>query len=373
MIKVLLLTNTIAPYRIPVLNKINDEEIDLTVWYLEEREKNREWEIDYQEIQYKHFCLPGMHSYIQSLDMGLHLNPGLFLRLLKFKPDVIITSGYDAVGYWVALLYAKVFRKKFMVWWGSTLESSRVKNSLVNFLRRLFFSKANAFVTYGSAATECLIHYGVDKRKIITGYNTVDVKSYYKKYLVHNKENESPSSEIIQMLFIGQLIKRKGLSEVINALAKIPNKNWVLKIVGSGPEEDQYKEQVAMNGLDNHISFEGYKQKEELIPYLIKADCLVFPSLIEVWGLVVNEALATRTFVIASKFAGATRDIIVDKVNGIVIDPTDECNLVESLSWVCNNKEYINSVWKLNFGLWRKIHPFSYARSVALAIKHAVL
>lgn len=373
MIKTLLLTNTIAPYRIPVLNKMNEEQdIDLTVWYLEEREKNRNWNINHKEIQYKYECLPGVHTFIQRMDMGVHLNPGLFMKLVKLNPDVIITSGYDAVGYWSALLYAKLFRKKFIVWWGSTLESSRVKNKLVNLVRKFFFASANAFITYGTASTQCLEHYGVSKGKIITGYNTVDVKFFHARFK-EEKQKKQSTHDSLQLLYIGQLIQRKGLTEVINALQKVPHENWELKIVGSGPEEASFRKLVEECGLSNKISFEGYKQKEELISYLIDADCLVFPSLIEVWGLVVNEALATRTFVIASQYAGATRDIIVNKVNGIVIDPLDEQNLVQSFSWVCENKEYLQHNWKLNFGIWRKIHPYSYARSVKLAIKKAIM
>jgi glycosyltransferase involved in cell wall biosynthesis len=374
LIKTLLLTNTIAPYRIPVLNKINEEkDIELTVWYLEEREKNRKWNINHQEINYKYVCLPGLHTYIQSMDMGVHLNPGLFMKLIKFKPDVIITSGYDALGYWSALLYSKLLRKKFMVWWGSTLESSRVKNKLVNQIRRVFFSSSNSFITYGTSSTQCLLHYGVNRDKIITGYNTVDVKYFHKKYKEKIQNSLLSTHQEIQLLYVGQLISRKGLTEVIDALQKVSSKNWRLKIVGSGPEEDTYRNQVKNHGLENKISFEGYKQKEQLISYLIEADCLVFPSLIEVWGLVVNEALATRTFVIASKYAGATKDIIVDKVNGIVVDPLDEGNLIQSISWVCDNQDYLKSNWKLNFGIWRKIHPNSYARSVSLAIKKAMM
>lgn len=376
MIKTLLLTNTIAPYRIPVLNKLDEhEDVQLTVWYLEEREKNRQWNINHKEIQYNYECLPGIHTYIQNLDMGVHLNPGIFIKLLRQNPDVIITSGYDSLGYWTALMYCKLFRKKFIVWWGSTLESSRVQNSVVNRVRKVFFKAAHSFVTYGTESAKCLKHYNVEENKIAVGYNTVDIRYFRNKYneyylnkkLEHNKEN------IIKLLFIGQLIERKGLLQIIEALKKLNNLSWELRIVGSGPDEQKLKQRVQEAGLENQIYFEGYKQKEELINYLVQSHCLLFPSLIEVWGLVVNEALATNTFVLASKYAGATKDIIVDKQNGLIIDPLDENDLLRSFSWVMDNQEYIRSGWRLSFGLWRKLHPYSYARAVSTAIKRAIL
>ncbi|WP_156922496.1 glycosyltransferase family 4 protein [Cohnella thermotolerans] len=369
--RALLLTNTMSPYRIPVLNKVHaDKDIDLTVWYLQERESNRKWNIDRDEIKYNYECLKGFHTYIQRLDFGLHINPGLFWKLVKHSPDIIMTTGYDAPGYWVALLYSKVFRKKFTVWWGSTLESSRVQNTWVNRLRSFFLKQADSFVTYGTEASKCLVYYGVEEKKIVTGYNTVDVRYFYKQYKKKRKSSQDlQTTNHVNFLFIGQLIPRKGLEEVIDAFSEIPYTNWGLKIVGSGPIEELLRNRIAEKKLEQNVTFEGFKQKEELINYLIEADCLVFPSLREVWGLVVNEALATDTFILASKYAGATKDIIIDKENGLVIDPLDQHNLVQSLNWIMSNVSYVKSARKLSFKLWRKLHPFSYGRSVIQCIK----
>lgn len=102
----------IAPYRIPVYNTIDaSEDIDLTVWFLEEKEANREWNIDYQDMRFRYSCLRGFHLFIQRMDFGVHINPGLFFKLVRLNPDVIITTSYDAIGYWVSLFYAKLFRK----------------------------------------------------------------------------------------------------------------------------------------------------------------------------------------------------------------------------------------------------------------------
>lgn len=375
MIKTLLLTNTIAPYRIPVLNKlVENSDIKLKVWYLEEREKNRHWNINHQEIKYDYECLPGVHTYIQRLDMGVHVNPGIFYKLIRESPDVIITSGYDSLGYWSALFYCRIFRKKLLVWWGSTLESSRVQNTIVNRTRKVFFKSADSFVTYGTESAKCLRHYGVQDNKIVVGYNTVDIRYFRNKYNENSihVEPELTKNDKVKLLFIGQLIERKGLVQIIEALRILDNPSWELKIVGSGPDEQKLKERVKEFGLEKQIYFEGYKQKEALTDYLIQSDCLLFPSLIEVWGLVVNEALATNTFVLASKYAGATKDIIVDQQNGLIIDPLDEEDLLRAFRWLMDNQEYVRSNWKMSLGLWRKLHPNSYANAVTTAIKQAV-
>ncbi|MED5099945.1 glycosyltransferase family 4 protein [Niallia circulans] len=372
--KVLLLTNTIAPYRIPVLNKIEENnDYDLTVWYLEEREKNREWNIDKGSINYKYECLNGYHMYIRKLDMGIHINFGLLIKLIRLSPDIIITSGYDTFGYWTALLYCKLFRRKYVVWWGSTLKSSIIKNRITTGIRKFFFRNADSFITYGTDATDCLVHYGVPLSKIVTGYNTVDIKSFYEKYKKYKKYKKNDNNdEQYKLLFIGQLIPRKGLEELLLALVELKDLNWKLNIIGSGPEEGKLKKYVEKSNLSGKVTFCGYKQKEEIYDYLLTNDCLVFPSLREVWGLVVNEAIATNIFVASSIYAGATRDIIVNKENGIIIDPYNKSQLVTSLEWCINNtrKMRINRI-KTPLTILKKIHPYNYANSVIEAIKIA--
>lgn len=209
MIKTLLIAYQIAPYRIPVYNTIDaSEDIDLTVWFLEEKEANREWNIDYQDMRFRYSCLRGFHLFIQRMDFGVHINPGLFFKLVRLNPDVIITTSYDAIGYWVSLFYAKLFRKKFVVWWGSTLESSRVKNRAMNAVRGLYFRSADSFVTYGSDSARCLNHYGIPDEKMAVGFNTVDIRYYYRKRLTVKPHKEEEG--LLNLLFVGQLIKRKG-------------------------------------------------------------------------------------------------------------------------------------------------------------------
>ncbi|SET99821.1 glycosyltransferase [Paenibacillus sp. NFR01] len=370
MIKTLLIAYQIAPYRIPVYNTIDaSEEIDLTVWFLEEKEGNREWNIDYEEMRFRYTCLRGFHWFIRRMDFGLHINPGIFFKLVRANPDVIITTSYDAIAFWESLIYAKLFRKKFVVWWGSTLESSRVRNRLMHAVRGLFFRSADAFVTYGSDSARCLTHYGIPEEKMAVGFNTVDVRYYYRKSAGLPKPKNDGQ---LNLLFIGQLIKRKGLEETLLSLARLNRPSgWRLSIVGTGPDERKLRELVHEHGMDDKVFFEGYKQKEELTAYLTAADCLLVPSLIEVWGLVVNEALVSGTFVLASKYAGVTSDLIVDKENGIIADPLDPDSMDAALGWLFDNVAYLKSNRKIKLSQWKKLHPRTYANSVVRAIRLA--
>ncbi|PFA99193.1 hypothetical protein CN383_16205 [Priestia megaterium] len=369
MIKVVHLTNTMSPYRIPVLNKVaSHERIDLEVWYLKEQESNRKWIINKEEINYKFHCLKGISFFVQKLDMGIHINPFVFLKLLKKSPDVVFVTGYDAIAYWTAIAYAKLFKKKVSVWWGSTLNSSRIQNKMVNAVRQFYFSRADTFITYGSDATDCLIHYGVNKGKIITGYNTVDIKYFYRETRRSILKRDRNSS-VLKLLFVGQLIPRKGLEETFEILKKLDTNNWELDIIGSGPEELTYKKMINDFGLQHKVNFIGYKQKEELVAFIKAADCLLFPSILEVWGLVVNEALASGKFILSSKYAGVTSDLIIHKHNGYIIDPLDKVQYTEALKWVVENKKFIREKVYSPLSVWKKMHTDTYANAVIKALE----
>jgi len=179
--KVLLLTNIISPYRISLFNKLNDKfegnRVNFEVWFLAIKDKNRKWNVDRGEIKFHYRVLPNIRFYIQKMDWGIYLNPFIFFRLFKKNPDVII-GHYDNLAYWIAFLYTKLFKKKFVLWNGSTLKSSTQLGGFIGFLKRLIVKKSDGIVTYGRMATDYVIYFGASKEKVFTGCNTVDIEFY---------------------------------------------------------------------------------------------------------------------------------------------------------------------------------------------------
>jgi glycosyltransferase involved in cell wall biosynthesis len=77
-------------------------------------------------------------------------------------------------------------------------------------------------------------------------------KEKVKQALKLKKEN-------IVITFIGRLLRVKGISYLIEAIAKI-NEDFILLIVGSGPDESDLKELVAKKGLDEKVRFLGFRR-----------------------------------------------------------------------------------------------------------------
>ena len=105
------------------------------------------------------------------------------------------------------------------------------------------------------------------------------------------------NKDTVELLFVGSLIASKKMDVCLDALSKIPNRNWHLTIVGDGPERVKYEHQVRQSSLGEHITFVG--QVEDTQKHYQQADLLLFPSVFESFGLVMLEAMACNVPVLS--------------------------------------------------------------------------
>jgi len=268
----------------------------------------------------------------------------VFKALLKYKPDVIITSGYDDLAYWQSFLYCKIFKKNFILWNSTTLQSVGSIKGIRGRLKKIITKGSDRYITYGTKAKEYLEYFGAKSEKIYIGTNTVDMEDFKNRVEEYrNKDNfpkERKQYPKYLLLYIGQLINRKGIIQVLEALDILGDQEIGLLVVGSGPEEKNLKIFCKENKLQN-VFFEGFQQQEMLPKYYALADIFILPSFEEVWGLVVNEALASGLYVLSSKYAGASYDLIKECWNGEVFDPNKVEEIVELIKRV---KEKIEDI-----------------------------
>lgn len=340
--KVILITNIISPYRIPLYNYISKNgDFNFKVLVLAEKEKNREYQLAKQEIKFDYQILPGWHLFFigGKREVSIHLNRGVFGALKRYSPDVIITSGYNCPAYWQAFLYCKLFKKKYVLWNGTTLLSAGSTKGVRGLLKKIIIKKADKYIAYGGKAKEYLEYFGAEPKNIYVSTNTVDVDYFRKKTFQYREDKnfyeERNKFPKILLLYIGQLVKRKGVEQVLKALKVLKDSQIGFIIVGSGPEERNLKKFCTKNKLEN-IFFEGFHQQEELPKYYNLADVFILPSFEEVWGLVVNEALASGLYILASKYAGVTYDLINDE-NGKIFDPYNVNGIVNCIKEIKTN------------------------------------
>jgi glycosyltransferase involved in cell wall biosynthesis len=370
--RLILIINIISPHRIPIFNHIDKiTDIDFKVIFLAETEGSRQWRIYKDEMNFDYQVLRNISFYIQSKEMPIYFNWGLSREFRKFKPDAICQSGYQFLASIEALLYAKLKGIPITLWAGSHLSSGFVKNPLAEFYKKTIIPRFDSYVTYGTAAREQIIHYGANPEKIVVGCNTVDVGWFTKRSgkiregEIKEMKKKYPSKNI---LYVGDFIERKGVINLIKSFEKLNMKDVGLILVGNGKEKDEYYKYIKEHNIDN-IFFEGFVQKEELVKYYKLADVFVLPSLNEVWGLVVNEAMACSLPVICSKVAGAGKDLIKEGINGYLFDPFNINDLTDKLKAILYNDENKKVMGENSLVIIRDKTPESFAKKLLEAVE----
>lgn len=114
-------------------------------------------------------------------------------------------------------------------------------------------------------------------------------------------------------LFFGRLSYEKGVATLLNAFKELPH--CMLKIVGTGPKEDELKSFVEVNGMDN-VAFVGYKTGRELTDLISNAFFVIVPSeWYENNPMTIIEAYSVGTPVIGANIGGIP-EIVVDGLTG---------------------------------------------------------
>lgn len=140
-------------------------------------------------------------------------------------------------------------------------------------------------------------------------------------------DSVSPSGPC-RLLYVGQLIYRKGVDHLLKALAPLAGQDWHLTVVGSGPEAEKLKGLAARLSLAPQIIWLESLPHAKLAEYYRDADVVVLPSRWDGWGMIVNEGLRHGCRVLATKTSGAS--CILDPEDRL---PPDLNRWTERLCW----------------------------------------
>lgn len=318
--KLAILINIIAPYRIPVYTELA-KTFDLTVMPTG-RESNRgTWDsLSLGEFGINVLRPWGFTLRIPRFSRGklfdyryLHINPGIFWALMRLRPDAAISieMGFRSLA---TLLYCRLFRIPGTIWWGGTLHTEATVGRGKRLLRKLFARITPKWISYGQTSTEYLQTLGIPGARVVQIQNCVDITLF--------QQNQERSLDITPkpvLLHVGQLINRKGIDQFLKAAALVQDhgRDFSIVLVGDGPQREPLQSLAEELGLKNVHWIKGVKPSE--MPAIYKsADCVVFPTLEDIWGLVANEAIASGVPVLVSKYAGCYPELADP---GSVFDP----------------------------------------------------
>jgi glycosyltransferase involved in cell wall biosynthesis len=319
--KVVLLTNFVAPYRIPMLEAVAVRVGDLRVWVSTLMETNRPWRPEWgslrievqRSMEFQHL---GRHPHGYTEREIVHLPYDTLLRLRRERPDIVVSAEFGARTVQAAL-YCTASSTPLVIWATVSESSEKGRGRARRLLRRALLPRADAVLVNGRSGARYVRALGAPADRV--------VMVPYTSALPGIAAGDSGRREARRLLYVGQLIERKGIVPFIVALGRWgrrhPAEQVTLELVGDGPEAAR----LARVPLPGNVTVRcsGTVAYEQITGAYARAGLFVFPTLADEWGLVVNEAMAAGLPVLGSVYSQAVEELVRDGVSGWVFQPDD--------------------------------------------------
>lgn len=252
-------------------------------------------------------------------------------RLLQHKPQVVFVVGLSLWALLVLLLKPFLSWRVVIVYSGSSPNVDMSDSKLRLWLRRFMAKLTDAFITNsqgGKAYLTCDLKVP-EQRVFARPYQIPDQQALMEPVDILPTQLENVQHPIF--LYIGQTIYRKGLPYLLQACSILESQgcqNYSLMIVGDGEQKAELETWCQEHGLQERVKWLGWAKYGQLGEYHERSNVFVFPTLEDIWGMVVLEAMLFGKPVLCSKDAGAA-EMIRDGKNGFIFDPQNPEKLAE--------------------------------------------
>jgi glycosyltransferase involved in cell wall biosynthesis len=186
------------------------------------------------------------------------------------------------------------------------------------------------------------------KKKIETKYRLNNVKVVYNPIAIR-KQSTKKSLEKFTVLYLGFLIKSKGVLDIIKIAKNIKEKiNNKIKFViaGKGELKRVIKKQIVEFDLIDTIDLVGWLDAERKEEFLSNSDILLLPSYKEGMPISILEAVSHSLPIISTNISGIP-EIVINNFNGFLLAPGDISGFVQKIIYLYNNKEVLEN-FRLN-------------------------
>lgn len=327
--KLLFVTNFASPYRVDFCNELG-REYDLTVAY--ERQKLSDRDDRWTGDTTRRFA----EVYLELKPRGNSESVGVAIaRYIQQNPfDMVLFSGYASPAVIVAILYCKLRRIPYCIEFdgGYNKRDSFLKRCL----KKVLVSSAKALFITCRDLYDYLCDLGVPTHKLHTyPFSSIKQAEMLERVPTAAEKRERKErlgiSESKVILAVGRFIPLKGFDVLLKAVQATDRTVGVYFIGGEPPA--QYVAMKERYQLSN-VHFVDFMNKETLREWYQAADLLVHPTRKDIWGLVINEAMACGLPVISTDRCIAAKELITDGENGYVVPVGDAAALAEKIQTV---------------------------------------
>ena len=339
--KVYFFTNIIPPYRIFFYNlleqKSRDTNFDFEVFFMNETESNRNWNIDLKDIKFKYRIGNGLYFDIRGFHF--HFNPVLVKNLIQSKDEIILGGSWNNPNILlIAFLKSIGLAKNVLSVWSeanSLTNESQTKNLLRDFLKRWFFRQIDGkFIIPGEMALRSFRQWKIPLQSIVYLPNIVSTS-------VFNGKRKNFSKNIVPVFFLVARLEEniKRIKNFMEAIGIENLKNINLKIAGTGNSYNDYITYIKNNNLENHIKLLGNLSQEQISEEYKNADVFLLPSFSDPSPLSLVEAISSGLPVLVSNRCGNHFEAVIEGENGYVFDPSDHIEISNKFKTLMNRKQ----------------------------------
>lgn len=310
--RIAIVTNELPPYRIPFFERLaRVSGVCSRVFFCSRREPNRQWELP--SLNFDHVFLTE-----QVITLGgryIHNNPDVVARLRCFSPDVVVTGGFNPTHLY-AFCYARAKGIAHVPLTDGTYDSERSLSRVHKMIRRLVYARSTAFVAASRGGQRLYESYGISAARCFRACLCVDNAAFSPDFCrIEDKR--------FDFIFCGRLEPLKNplfAVDVAVASARRLGRKTRILFVGTGSQGGDVKSAVTAASAWVEADFRGFVSHDDLPSLYQSASVLLFPTLWDSWGVVVNEACAAGLPVLVSPYAGAAGELVRDNENGFVCD-----------------------------------------------------
>lgn len=162
--------------------------------------------------------------------------------------------------------------------------------------------------------------------------------------MFHNKLSDIDREKSYDVIFIGRLEPKKGISYLIEAIGKLKKRPDIrVVIVGDGSQKEELSDLVLSNGLQHNIEFTGSLSHRQVGQYLAKSKIFAAPSInlsddTEGMPTVLLEAMAAGIPIVTTD-AGGISDVVINNYNGLVVEQRSTEELAKKILLLLENPE----------------------------------
>ena len=302
-------------------------------------------------------------------------SPLIILKMIKEKPDLLVISEFGLLSIY-AVFYRTLYKKNRLLLLVENdpcfLENffkKKRKNIFFKIIRRMIVKSVDGILCNNQKTAKYLeFDLLASKEKIITACYLTSSQG------IKDVKN-TPQKEIskkITLLFVGRLIKSKGVHlilEAIRLLSESSKNKLSIKVVGDGPELANLEKVTELYGLSEIVTYYGRRPYDELVKFFSESDIFIFPTLGDYRALVGFEALSAGLPIIGSIFDGASDEIISEGINGFIIDPQNTEMLANKIQFFIENQNKINEFGLASKEIYQYMTPEVAAENIVKAVK----